>query len=114
METQDRSTGEWLSNSPRQLVKGQFSTSFRGGRIVPALDVQYTGPRKTLAGNLAGGYTVANITVSGRKLRPWLEVSASVYNLFDKAYADPGGQEHIQDTIPQDGRSFRLKATASF
>lgn len=27
---------------------------------------------------------------------------------------DPGGQEHIQDTIPQDGRSFRLKATASF
>jgi iron complex outermembrane receptor protein len=41
-------------------------------------------------------------------------VSASVYNLFDKAYADPGGQEHVQDTIPQDGRSYRVKVTASF
>jgi iron complex outermembrane receptor protein len=95
-------------------VKGQFSTSFWGDRIVPALDVQYTGPRKTLAGNRTGGFTVANITVSGRKLLPWLEMSASVYNLFDKAYSDPGGQEHVQDTIPQNGRTFRLKATASF
>ena len=56
---------------------------------------------------------VADITVSVRKLLPWLEVSASVYNLFDKAYADPGGQEHVQDTIPQDGLSFRVKGMAS-
>jgi iron complex outermembrane receptor protein len=41
-------------------------------------------------------------------------VSASVYNLFDKSYADPGGGEHVQDRIPQDGRSFRVKVTASF
>lgn len=114
VDAKNRSTGEELSNSPRQLVKGQFSTAFWGDRIVPALDVQYTGSRKTLAGSRTGGFTVANITVSGRKLLPWLEVSASVYNLFDKAYADPGGQEHVQDTIPQDGRTFRLKATASF
>jgi iron complex outermembrane receptor protein len=114
VDTENRSTGEWLSNSPRQLVKGQFSTSFRGGRIVPALDVRYTGPRRTLAGNVTGGHTVVNFTMSGRKLLPWLEVSASVYNLFDKSYADPGGGEHTQDTIPQDGRSFRVKATASF
>ena len=67
-----------------------------------------------MAGNITGGYTVANITVSGRKLLPWLEVSASVHNLFDKAYADPGGQEHVQDTIPQDGRSLRVKVMASF
>lgn len=65
-------------------------------------------------GNLAGGYSLANLTLSGRKLLPGLEVSASVYNLFDKAYADPGAQEHVQDTLRQDGRSFRLKATASF
>ena len=114
METQNRSTGEGLSNSPRQLVKGQFSAGLWGDRIVPALDVQYAGPRKTLAGNLTGGYAVANFTVSGRKLLPWLEVSASVYNLFDKSYAYPGGQEHAQDTLPQDKRSFRLKATAFF
>lgn len=111
---EDRSTGEWLSNSPRQLVKGQFSTAFWGERIVPALDLRYAGPRKTLAGNLVGGYSLANLTVSARRLRPGLEVSASVYNLFDKSYADPGGGEHTQDTLQQDGRSFRVKVTAAF
>lgn len=113
-EAKNHETGEGLSNSPGQLAKGQFSTMFWGDRIVPALDVRYTGPRRTLAGNLTGGYTVANFTLSGRKLLPGLEVSTSVYNLFDKAYADPGGGEHAQDTIPQDGRSFRVKVTASF
>jgi iron complex outermembrane receptor protein len=111
---EDRSTGEWLTNSPRQLLKGQVSAAFWEERIVPALDFRYGGPRRTLAGNLAGGYTVANFTLSGRRLLPGVEVSASVYNLFDKAYADPGGQEHVQDTIPQDGRSFRVKVTAHF
>ena len=114
VDAENRSMGEWLTNSPRQLVKGQFSTSFWGDRNVPALDVRYTGPRRTLAGNVTGGFTVAHFTLSGRKLLPWLEVSASVYNLLDKSYADPGGEEHAQDTIPQDGRSFRVKATASF
>ena len=109
-----RSTGEGLTNSPRQMAKGQLSTALWGDRLVPALDLQYTGPRQTLAGNLTGGYTLTNLTLSGRKLLPGLEVSASVYNLFDKAYADPGAQEHVQDTIPQDGRSFRVKVTASF
>lgn len=112
--TKNRETGEALTNSPRQLVKGQFSTSYWRDRIVPAVDVWYTGPRRTLAGNIAGGYSVANFTLSWRKPLPWLEASASVYNLFDKAYADPGAGEHIQDTIPQDGRSFRIKVTASF
>ena len=113
-EAKNRETGVGLSNSPSQLAKGQFSTSFWGDRIVPALDLRYTGPRRTLAGNFAGGYTVANFTLSGRKLLPWLEASASVYNLLDKSYADPGGGELIQDTILQDGRSFRVKVTASF
>jgi len=36
-------------------------------------------------------------------------VSASVYNLFDTEYAFPGSEEHLQDSIEQDGISFRLK-----
>lgn len=113
-DAENRATEEWLTNSPRQMVKGQFSAAFWGDRIVPALDLRYTGPRKTLAGNVTGGYTVANFTLSARRLLPGLEVSASVCNLFDKSYADPGGQEHVQDTLPQDGKSFRVKVTAFF
>ena len=38
-----------------------------------------------------------------------LEVSASVYNLFNKKYGDPGSPEHVQDLLMQDGRNYRLK-----
>jgi len=111
---ENRSTGEWLTNSPRQLFKGQISTDWYEGRIVPAFDFRYTGPRRTLAGNLLGGYALTNLTLSARRFLPGVEVSASVYNVLDKKYSDPGGGEHVQETIPQDGRSFRVKVTASF
>jgi iron complex outermembrane receptor protein len=81
---------------------------------LPAIDLRYAGPRRTLMGNLVGGYALANLTLSARRLLHGLEASASAYNLFDKSYADPGGAEHVQDSLPQDGRSFRVKVTASF
>lgn len=68
-----------------------------------------------IAGRDAASYTLTNVTLLAR---PWracgCELSGSVYNLFRTRYADPGGQEHTQDLIPQDGRTFRLGARASF
>jgi iron complex outermembrane receptor protein len=110
----EHSTGAWLVNAPRHLLKGQLSAAFWGDRIVPALDLQYTSQRKTLAGDVVGEHWLANFTLSARRLLPGLEVSASVYNLLGTAYADPGADTNTQDTIRQDGRSFRLKVTASF
>jgi len=43
-----------------------------------------------------------------------MEVAASVYNLFDVDYAFPGFGEHAQDTIEQDGRTFRIGLTYRF
>ncbi|HAO20035.1 MAG TPA: hypothetical protein DCQ37_05780, partial [Desulfobacteraceae bacterium] len=43
-----------------------------------------------------------------------LEFSAGIYNLFDKIYEDPGYEEHRQDAIEQNGRTFRFKLTYSF
>jgi iron complex outermembrane receptor protein len=43
-----------------------------------------------------------------------LELSASIYNLFDTKYGYPGGDEHVQDVLYQDGRTFRLKLTYTF
>ncbi len=36
------------------------------------------------------------------------DVSIGVRNLFDHDYGDPGGAEHTQDQIPQDGRTFYI------
>ena len=29
---------------------------------------------------------------------------ASIYNLFDERYGDPGSEEHVEDVVVQDGR----------
>ena len=48
------------------------------------------------------------------KLTPHLDVSAGIYNLFDTRYAFPGGPEHVQEALPQNGRTFRVKLTYRF
>jgi outer membrane cobalamin receptor len=104
----DRQSGQWLVNSPRQLAKFNYSVPLFGDAFRTGVEVQYTGRRRTLADGIAGSYTVTNLTVTSRRLAPRLEVAASIYNLFDTAYEDPAGEEHAQDVILQDGRSFRL------
>ena len=56
----------------------------------------------------------AHLTLSTPRIWDRVALSASVYNLFDEKYGDPGSTEHRQDTIEQDGRTFRVKVTASF
>jgi len=43
-----------------------------------------------------------------------LDLSASVYNLFDKSYQDPASLDHLQDSLVQDGRTFRVTARYRF
>ncbi|MEO1356409.1 MAG: hypothetical protein AAFW48_11560, partial [Pseudomonadota bacterium] len=59
-------------------------------------------------------YWIANLTLLAAQLAPNLEMSASVYNLFDRRYADPAGPEQPQPSIEQDGRTFRVKFTYTF
>jgi iron complex outermembrane receptor protein len=57
---------------------------------------------------------LTNLTLLGERLAENLDLSASIYNLFDKRYSDPGAQEHVQDLIAQDGRSYRFKLNYRF
>lgn len=107
-------TGETLTNSPRHLLKVNLSTPVMSDRILAGIEVQSMSRRLTVAGSNAGGATVANLTLLGRRWARGLEVSASVYNLFDRKYSDPVSDSHVQDAIPQDGRSWRVKASYEF
>ena len=83
-------------------------------KIYLGFEEQYTGKRKTIAGNDTSGFFITNVTLFSQGFLGGLEASASVYNLFDEKYADPGSEEHVQDTIEQDGRTFRVKASYRF
>lgn len=111
--TRDDATGATLVNAPRQLAKFNWSVPLPVSAWRAGLEAQYVGRRNTLQSEVPG-YWLANLTVSSVRLAPGLEVSASIYNLFDRRYADPGGEEHLQDAIPQDGRNFRVKLSYAF
>ncbi len=113
-QTTDRADNGRLSDSPRQLAKLHLSVPLYGPRLSSGLEIQYTGPRLALAGNEVGGFVIANLTFLSLNLAPNLDLSASVYNLTDKPYADPASRGFVQDVIAQDGRRFRLKLTWRF
>jgi len=113
-EAKDNETRRMLTNSPRHLLKAHIHVPIMGEKLSTGIEALYTGPRRTLAGNDAGGFVVANLTLLSRELTKGLELSGTVYNLFDKKYSDPASNEFKQNTIPQDGRVFKIKCTYRF
>jgi iron complex outermembrane receptor protein len=112
--TEDDTNGSELSNSPRHLFKGSVIVPLYEEKIYAGLELQYTSQVITQSRQTADGYVLANFTLFSRELLPGLELSASVYNLFDAHYAHPVSTAHVQDTIEQPGRSFRVKLTYKF
>jgi outer membrane cobalamin receptor len=104
-------TGDVLTNSPKQLAKINLSIPLVQRKFFASVDAQYVSKRRTIAQTDIGGYAVANLTFFTRKLTENCDISASLYNLFDKQYAESGGLEHRETAIPQDGRNFRIKLT---
>jgi outer membrane receptor for ferrienterochelin and colicins len=113
-QTSNAETGEELVNSPRHLLKLNMAVPLFEEKLSAGLEARYTTGRLTLAGNEAGGFFLANLTLLSRSLVRGLDVSASIYNALGRRYGDPGAEEHQQYVIQQDGRSFRLKATFRF
>ena len=103
-----------LTNSPQHLAKFGIIVPMITDKLYAGIEEQYTSRRKTLNSNYANGYFVTNFTLFGHPLTKDIDLSLSAYNLFDKRYGDPGSEEHLQDIIQQNGRSFRLKLTYKF
>ncbi|TVM00604.1 MAG: TonB-dependent receptor [Candidatus Brocadia sp. WS118] len=107
-------SGNALVNSPKHLAKFNVIIPMIERKLFLSGEEQYTGKRKTLKSNSAEDFFVTNVTLHSRNIFKTLEVSGGVYNLFDMEYEDPGGEEHTQDVIEQDGRTFRIKITYAF
>jgi iron complex outermembrane receptor protein len=106
-EAIDQATHETLPNSPRQMGKARVSAPLFGPGSALAVEVLGIGRRQTMSGNWAGSAATANVTLT-KPLGQSLELFGTVRNLFDVEYAVPASQEHVQDTIPQNGRTFRV------
>jgi iron complex outermembrane receptor protein len=106
--------GTPLTNSPHEVGQVSLSVPLFNRRLFASTNLNYVSRRRTLEGNYAGAYVVPNVTLfSPSLLRGW-EVSASLYNAFNEVYGDPGAEEHRQDVILQNGRSFRFTLVRHF
>ena len=80
-------------------------------KLFGSVEGQYTSRRRTLSGASLGGFPVVNLTLFSTRVFQRFDLSASLYNVLDKRFDNPGAEEHVQDAIRQDGRSFRVKLT---
>ena len=103
-----------LDNSPRPMAKGDLAIPLFGQRLFGSLEGQFLGRRLTLTQTSVSSYQIFNLTLLGHAVGKHLDVAASLYNFLDKKYFDPGRPEDPENTIQQDGRSFRIKITGRF
>lgn len=113
-QNKDVDTGQTLTNSPRHLAKLNLNTPVIERKVFAGLEVLATSRRKTVAGNYADGFALVNAMLFSRRWIKGCELSAGVYNLFDRRYGDPVSADFRQDTIEQDGRTYRLKVKYEF
>ena len=105
---------ETLTNSPEHLVKFNLIYPLMKEKVFLGVEEQYTSKRKTLSGKEANAFFITNLTLFSQNVMKGLDISASVYNLFNRKYSDPGSAEHLQDLLKQDGQTFRFKLTYRF
>jgi iron complex outermembrane receptor protein len=113
-DARNSETDRPLLNSPRHLAKLNLTLPVLRDRLFLGIEEQFVDRRETLSGSFAKSFFVSNLTLSSRNLLKNLELSATLYNLFDNGYGDPGGTADRVDVIQQDGRTFRVKLTYRF
>ncbi|MDO9282503.1 MAG: TonB-dependent receptor [Methylotenera sp.] len=115
IQSAEDGNGHWQVNSPRHIGKMNLSVPFLHQAWRAAFEMQAYSDRKTERNTSAGGYSLANLTISTDKLLPNLGMSFGIRNLFDRDYdhVAPNSNDK-QVVIPQAGRSYWLRMTYDF
>jgi iron complex outermembrane receptor protein len=87
---------------------------FRKVKLVVGLELQYHGSARTLRNDTVEDFITANLALFSRRAGKGFGFSGAIHNLFDSSYAYPGAEDHLQDAIEQNGRSFRGELSYRF
>ena len=112
--SRDQETQAALTNSPRHVTQFGLMTPLMKPRLFATVEMRHMSERRTIAGNVVSSVFVPNVSLVAPDLPMGLELSASIFNVFNNQYSDPGSEEHRQDAIVQPGRTLRVKLTYRF
>ncbi|HNV69863.1 MAG TPA: TonB-dependent receptor, partial [Candidatus Ozemobacteraceae bacterium] len=107
-------SGQNLVNSVSRLGRLHAMTPLLQHRFFAGLELLACSERQTVLGTQAPAYVKTNLTLTRPMKHLGVDLSLSVYNLFDVKIYDGASTEHAMDVIRQDGRLFRLRAEYSF
>jgi outer membrane cobalamin receptor len=115
MRSEDESDGTRLTNSPAHT--GSLAAMLRGwSGLRSAVTARYESGRRTVVGTSTSSFVRTDLNVgyavpaaSGAAWLRGADLSVRITNLFDVRYAVPGGLEHLQASIPQDGRAISVR-----
>lgn len=110
--TIDGQTDQWLANSPRHMIKVGARAPLYKNILFAGVQCRYMSERLDRDGEKVGDAFIVDVTLSADYQK--LQLSASAFNLFDKAYADPVSSDHLQTSILQNGLNFWLKIGYTF
>jgi iron complex outermembrane receptor protein len=105
-DTRQSGTDTLLVNSPAYMVKARVAVPL-GPRAFASAEWQLMDRRATIAGDTVAAASVVHLT-AGWPITNAFGLTGSIANLFDQRYADPASDEHLPDSIPQNGRTMRV------
>lgn len=101
-----------LSNSPRHAFKAAVSADLFGAGTAGAR-FRCESARLTVYGTESPSHCLADLNLASKPLSGFA-FSLGFRNLFDRRYGTPGGVEHRQPVIEQDGRSLVGRVSWTF
>jgi outer membrane receptor protein involved in Fe transport len=120
----DHGTGIQLTNSPDHLFKLGFAVE-ASPRVSAAAELRYESGRRTVQATRTDPFLITNLNLDVHPFRrigvpdaagllDAFDIALRVTNLFDTRYAYPGGTEHVQAGIEQDGRGVMVRVGYEF
>ena len=109
-DTRNSETGERVQTSPKNLMTFRIASALPIYHSCLGLSVNYIGDRMTKNDQTLDPTLLTDVTLTLPRLIPGISLGISAKNIFDAEHVEPAGPEHVQDTLPQGGRVFILRA----
>ncbi|MGC9043220.1 MAG: TonB-dependent receptor plug domain-containing protein [Myxococcota bacterium] len=104
---------DFRSSFPEHIVKIRGAYPVLKNRLIPAFSVNYISGAKTLNDDNIDAVILANFNLLYRNLFNHLDLSLSIYNIFNQKYYVPASVEHSMDRIQQEGINYQIKIGGS-
>jgi outer membrane receptor protein involved in Fe transport len=101
--------GQHLQNSPACLVQFRASAPLWRQRLVVSGAARYVGSRSSAYADRIPAVTLADLTVTARRLNPSLDLQFGIRNLLNRQYSDPLSPEHTPHFLPGAGRNVYVR-----